>query len=204
MKKVLTFALCLLLCVALLNCAKKKEEAPKEAAPVAAVATANVVDTLMNDGRFTTFNKAVEAAGLVETLKGMGPFTVFAPTDSAFAKLPPGTVDGLLADVPTLKSLLLYHVVSGQMMAADLMKMTKLGSMAGDSIAVMVMPDGKVMLNNSANVIQADVAAKNGVVHVVDTVLIPPSMKAPAKAPAKAHAKAVKKAAAKHTIKKTK
>lgn len=179
MKKVLTLVLCLLLCVALLNCAKKKEEASKEAAP-AAVATADIVDLALNDGRFTTFCKAVEAAGLVETLKGPGPFTVFAPTDSAFAKLPPGTVDGLLGDIPTLKNLLLYHVVSGRMMAADIMKTSTLGSITGDPIMVMIMPDGKVMLNDNANIVQSDVAAKNGVIQVIDNVLKPPAKTAPA------------------------
>jgi uncharacterized surface protein with fasciclin (FAS1) repeats len=177
MKKTLTIALCLLLCVALLDCAKKKEEAPKQETQVAA--PGDIVEIAMNDGRFTTLVKALEAAGLVETLKGPGPFTVFAPTDSAFAKLPPGTVDGLLADVPQLKNILLYHVVSGKVMAADVAKLADATTVLGAPIKVTVMPNGNVMINN-ANVIAADIVASNGVIHVIDTVLLPPAP-APAK-----------------------
>jgi uncharacterized surface protein with fasciclin (FAS1) repeats len=185
MKKVLTVALCLLLCVALLNCAKKKEEAPKtEAQQVAPLP--DIISLAMSDGRFTTLVKAIEAAGLVDTLKSEGPFTVFAPTDSAFMKLPPGTVDGLLGDIPTLRNLLLYHVVVGKMMAADIALVKKLGSAAGDSITVTGMPDGKVMVND-ANVIQADVNAKNGVIHAIDKVIMPPSKTPPAKPAKKGH-----------------
>ncbi len=173
MKKVVTVVFCLLLCAAILDCAKKK--GAEKATAGAAVATANIVDTLLSDGRFTTLSKAIETAGLVETLKGPGPFTLFAPTDSAFAKLPPGAVDGLLGDTATLKNLLLYHVVQGRLMAADIMKMGTLGSMAGDSIAVMIMPDGKIMLGDNANVVQTDWLAKNGVIQVIDNILKPPA-----------------------------
>ena len=116
---------------------------------------------------------AINAAGLAETLKGPGPFTVFAPTDSAFAKLPPGTVESLLQDVPTLKNILLFHVVPGKVMAADVANMPKAPTALGDSLTVMVMPDGKVMIGD-ANVVIADIEAKNGVIHVIDKVLLPP------------------------------
>jgi len=175
MKRILTLALCFVLCVGLLSCAKKKEEAPQpETQQVAA--PADIVDVAINDGRFTTLVKAIEAAGLVETLKGPGPFTVFAPIDDAFAKLPPGTVDGLLADVPQLKNILLYHVVPGKVMAADVAKLTEAATVLGAPVKVTVTPDGKVMIND-ANVIVADIEASNGVIHVIDTVIIPPAAK---------------------------
>jgi transforming growth factor-beta-induced protein len=170
MKKYLVLALCLLLCVSLIYCAKKKEEAPKQEA---VTTPGDIVDIATADGRFTTLVTALNAAGLVETLKGPGPFTVFAPTDSAFAKLPPGTVESLMKDVPTLKNILLYHVVPGKIMAADIVNMPKCASALGDTLKTTVMPDGSVMIND-ANVLITDIEAKNGVIHVIDKVLIPP------------------------------
>jgi len=185
MKKFLVLSLCLLLCVSLLFCAKKKEEAPK---PAAVATPGDIIEVATADGHFTTLLSAITAAGLTETLKGPGPFTVFAPTDSAFAKLPPGTVESLLQDVPTLKNILLYHVVAAKAMAADIAKMPKCASVLGDTLTAMVMPDGKVMIGD-ATVVKADVEAKNGVIHVIDKVLLPPQKKAEpapaAKAPAK-------------------
>jgi transforming growth factor-beta-induced protein len=137
----------------------------------------DIVDTAVADGRFTTLATALEAAGLVETLKGEGPFTVFAPTDDAFNKLPEGTIPALLEDIPALTDILLYHVVPGKVMAADVVKLD--GEMAdtaleGAQIAIKVDGD-KVMLNEDVMVIITDVEASNGVIHVVDTVLLPPT-----------------------------
>lgn len=135
----------------------------------------DIVDTAIADGNFTTLVAAVQAAGLVDTLKGEGPFTVFAPTDEAFAKLPEGTVEGLLNDIPALTDILLYHVVPGKVMAADVVALD--GQMVdtaleGEQIAVAV-EDGKVMLNESSQVIVTDIETANGVIHVIDTVLLP-------------------------------
>lgn len=133
----------------------------------------DIVDTAINDGRFTTLVAAVEAAGLVETLKGEGPFTVFAPTDDAFANLPEGvTVEGLLEDLPLLKNILLYHVVSGKVMAADVVALESAPTVLGKDVAIKVEGD-KVMLND-AQVIITDIETSNGVIHVIDSVLLPP------------------------------
>ena len=132
----------------------------------------DIVDTAVADGRFTTLAAALEAAGLVETLKGEGPFTVFAPTDDAFAKLPEGTVEALLQDIPALTDILLYHVVSGEVMAADVVNLESAETVSGKSISIKVM-DGKVFLNDS-EVIITDIVATNGVIHVIDSVLLPP------------------------------
>ena len=132
----------------------------------------DIVDTAVADGRFTTLAAALEAAGLVETLKGEGPFTVFAPTDEAFAKLPEGTVEALLQDIPALTDILLYHVVSGEVMAADVVNLESAETVSGKSISIKVM-DGKVFLNDS-EVIITDIVATNGVIHVIDSVLLPP------------------------------
>ncbi len=131
---------------------------------------ADIVDTAVSAGSFTTLVAAVKAAGLVDTLKGNGPFTVFAPTDDAFAKLPAGTVDSLLKDVPKLKEILTYHVVSGKVMAADVSKLTKATTVQGTDVKIDASSGVKV---NDATVTTADVAADNGVIHIIDTVLIP-------------------------------
>ena len=136
---------------------------------------ADIVDTAVSAGNFTTLVAAVKAAGLVDTLKGPGPFTVFAPTDEAFAKLPPGTVDALLKDPEKLKGILLYHVVSGKVMAADVVKLKTAKTVGGGVLTIKVMGD-KVMVNN-ASVIKTDIVTDNGVIHVIDTVLIPKSKK---------------------------
>jgi len=170
MKKYLVLALCLVLCASLLYCSKKKEEAPKTeeiAMP------GDIVEIASADGRFTTLVTAIEAAGLVETLKGEGPFTVFAPTDSAFAKLPPGTVDALLQDLPKLKDILLYHVVPGKLMAAMVANLATTATVLGPEVTVKVTPEGLVLIND-ATVVITDIMAKNGIIHVIDRVLIPP------------------------------
>ena len=131
----------------------------------------DIVDTAVAAGSFKTLATALEAAGLVDTLKGPGPFTVFAPTDAAFAKLPAGTVEGLLKDKPKLTAILTYHVVPGNVKAADVVKLDSAKTVNGQSVAIKVV-DGKVMVDN-ATVTTADIEASNGVIHVIDTVLLP-------------------------------
>jgi len=134
--------------------------------------TKDVVGTAVGAGQFKTLVAAVKAAELVETLKGEGPFTVFAPTDEAFAK---ETLDGLLKDKKALTAVLTYHVVPGKVMAADLLKLTTAKTVQGKDIKIAV-KDGKVTVNG-ANVVKADIPCKNGVIHVIDAVLLPPSDK---------------------------
>ena len=131
---------------------------------------ADIVDTAVNAGSFNTLVAAVKAANLVDTLKGAGPFTVFAPTDEAFAKLPQGTVDGLLQDIPKLTKILTYHVVSGKVTAADVVKLNSAKTVEGTDVKIDASNGVKV---NNATVTTPDVAADNGVIHVIDTVLIP-------------------------------
>lgn len=133
----------------------------------------DIVDTAVGAGSFNTLVAAVQAADLVETLKSEGPFTVFAPTDEAFAKLPEGTIDDLLKpeNKEKLQAILLYHVVPGKVMAADVVNVTSAKTANDMSLAVMV--DGKTVKINEAQVIQTDIMTSNGVIHVIDTVLIP-------------------------------
>jgi uncharacterized surface protein with fasciclin (FAS1) repeats len=131
---------------------------------------ADIVDTAVAAGSFNTLVKAVQAAGLVETLKGPGPFTVFAPTDEAFAKLPPGALDALLQDKAKLQAVLTYHVVPGKVMAADVVKLKTAKTVQGQSLTVDTSKGVKV---GTANVVKTDVMASNGVIHVIDTVLMP-------------------------------
>jgi len=131
---------------------------------------ANIVDTAVKAGSFTALVKAVQAAGLADTLSGPGPFTVFAPNDDAFGKLPQGTVENLLKDIPKLKDVLTYHVVSGRHMASDVAKQRSLKTVQGQSISVRTEGGVKV---DGATVVQADIAADNGVIHVIDSVIMP-------------------------------
>ncbi len=133
---------------------------------------ADIVDTAVA-AHFNTLVTAVKAAGLVDVLKGPGPFTVFAPTDEAFAKLPAGTLEGLLKpeNKEKLKSILTYHVVSGKVMAKDVMQLDSAKTAEGESVKIAAGPGG-VMINN-AHVTKTDIAASNGVIHVIDTVLLP-------------------------------
>jgi len=147
--------------------------ATPSAAPSAAAAT-DIVGTATAAGSFKTLLTAATAAGLVETLQGKGPFTVFAPTDEAFAALPAGTLDKLLADKEALKNVLLYHVVAGDVTADQVVKLTSATSVEGAPIAISV-KDGKVYLNGSAQVVTPDVMASNGVIHVIDKVILPPT-----------------------------
>ncbi len=131
---------------------------------------ANIVDTAVKAGSFSTLVSAIEAAGLVETMKGTGPFTVFAPTDDAFAKLPKGTVEGLLKDLPKLKQILTYHVVPGKVLAADVVKLKSAKTVEGSEVKIDASNGVKV---NDSTVTTPDVAADNGVIHIIDTVLLP-------------------------------
>jgi uncharacterized surface protein with fasciclin (FAS1) repeats len=132
---------------------------------------ADIVDVAIGAGSFGTLVAAVQAAGLVDTLKGEGPFTVFAPTDEAFAKLPAGTVEGLLSDVPALTKILTYHVVPGKVTAADVVNLSSATTVEGSDLAIEAV-DGTVKVGG-ATVVQADVMADNGVIHVIDAVLLP-------------------------------
>jgi uncharacterized surface protein with fasciclin (FAS1) repeats len=133
----------------------------------------NIVEIAIEAGNFNTLVTAVKAAGLAETLQGPGPFTVFAPSDAAFAKLPAGTVESLLADKAKLTSILTYHVVSGKVMADDIVKANGATPTTVNGLPLdIVVRDGKVYVNG-AQVVSADIAASNGVIHVIDTVLLP-------------------------------
>jgi len=131
----------------------------------------DIVDTAVAAGSFNTLVTAVKEAGLVETLKGSGPFTVFAPTDEAFAKIPKEKLEALLKNKEALKKVLLYHVVAGNVMAKDVVKLKAAKTVEGSSVKVTV-KGGKVMIDN-ANVVKTDIACTNGVIHVLDTVLMP-------------------------------
>lgn len=131
---------------------------------------ADIVDTAKSAGSFNTLVTAVQAAGLVDTLKGPGPFTVFAPTDEAFAKIPKAKLDALLKDKAALTKVLTYHVVSGKVMAADV-KVGNVKTVEGSNLKVSA-TGGKVMVDK-AHVVKTDIVADNGVIHVIDTVLMP-------------------------------
>jgi len=135
----------------------------------------DIVDTAVAAGQFKTLAAALKAAGLVDTLKGSGPFTVFAPTDAAFAKLPAGTLEDLLKpeNKTKLVAILTYHVVPGDVTAAQVAKLSQATTVNG-AILKLSAHDGKVMVNN-ADVVKADVQASNGVIHVIDAVLLPPA-----------------------------
>lgn len=135
--------------------------------------TKDVVETAVAAGSFKTLARALDAADLVNTLKGSGPFTVFAPTDEAFAKLPPGTLENLLKpeNKETLQRILTYHVVPGKVMAADVARVKSAKAVNGETISVNA--EGGIVRVNDARVVKADIAASNGVIHVIDTVMLP-------------------------------
>jgi uncharacterized surface protein with fasciclin (FAS1) repeats len=141
------------------------------AAGTQAQSTQDIVDTAAAAGSFKTLVKAVQEAGLVQTLKGTGPFTVFAPTDEAFAKLPAGTLEALLQDKQKLSAILTYHVVPGRVLAADVVKMGSAKTVNGQEISITIR-DGTAMVDN-AKVIRTDILASNGVIHVIDSVILP-------------------------------
>jgi uncharacterized surface protein with fasciclin (FAS1) repeats len=159
MKKIVVLALTLTLGIAGAAWAGHHEKAGKD-----------LVDTAVAAGSFKTLATALEAAGLVDTLKGEGPFTVFAPTDEAFAKLPAGTVEALLADKEKLVRVLTYHVVPGKVTAADVVGLSGAKTVEGGELRIDTSEGVRI---NGASVVTADVMASNGIIHVIDTVLIP-------------------------------
>lgn len=158
---------CLTMTPALASDHHKKSDHKKMSKKAASM---DIVDTAVANGSFNTLVAAVKAAGLVDTLKSEGPFTLFAPTDAAFAKLPEGTVEALLKDKEKLTSILTYHVVAGKVTAKDVVKLKEAGTVQGGKVKIDA-ADG-VMINN-AKVTTADVMTSNGVIHVIDTVLMP-------------------------------
>jgi uncharacterized surface protein with fasciclin (FAS1) repeats len=137
-------------------------------------ATKDLVDTAVNAGQFKTLAAALGAADLVDTLKGEGPFTVFAPTDEAFAKLPPGTVENLLKpeNKDQLIAILTYHVVPGKVMAADVVELKEAKTVNGKMLDIET--KGDAVMVNDAKVTATDIGATNGIIHVIDTVILPP------------------------------
>jgi uncharacterized surface protein with fasciclin (FAS1) repeats len=165
-------------CVAVNTTTQYGQTATAPAAPAAKQGT--IVQTAKDAGQFNTLCELIAAAGLVDTLNSAGPFTVFAPTDAAFAKLPPETLASLKKDPKALAAILTYHVVPGKKDAAEVVKMKEIMTVEGQPIMITIV-DGKVMLNKSATVVKTDVGASNGVIHVIDTVIMPPAKKADAK-----------------------
>ncbi len=135
----------------------------------------DIVETAVAAGSFKTLATALTAAGLIETLKGPGPFTVFAPTDEAFAKVPKATLDALLANKEQLKQVLLYHVVAGKVLAADVVKLNGKGAKTVQGSEAKISVAGGTVKVDAATVVKTDIAAKNGVIHVIDSVILPPS-----------------------------
>lgn len=144
---------------------------PSIAAEAESMNTKTIVEIAAGDSNFSTLVAAVKAAGLAETLSGEGPYTVFAPTNEAFAKLPEGTLESLLQDKEKLAAILTYHVVPGKVMASDVLKLTSATTVQGQDLTIKA-ENGAVMVND-ANVVKTDIEASNGVIHVIDTVLMP-------------------------------
>ncbi|WP_322509943.1 fasciclin domain-containing protein, partial [Anaerolinea sp.] len=183
MNRITVFSLFLVLALILAACAPAATPAPTATPmpptpmpqPTSTEAPKTIVDLAVADGRFNTLVAAVQAAGLVDTLKGEGPFTVFAPTDDAFAKLPAGTLDELLKpeNKQKLVDILTYHVVAGKVMAADVTKLSEAETLLGTPVMINV--NGNMVKINDSNVVITDVEASNGVIHVIDSVLLPPA-----------------------------
>lgn len=183
MNRITVFSLFLALALILAACAPAATPAPTATPmpptpmpqPTPTEAPKTIVDLAVADGRFNTLVAAVQAAGLVDTLKGEGPFTVFAPTDDAFAKLPAGTLDELLKpeNKQKLVDILTYHVVAGKVMAADVTKLSEAETLLGTPVMINV--NGNMVKINDSNVVITDVEASNGVIHVIDSVLLPPA-----------------------------
>jgi len=170
MKKIV-FGVLILLSFTLVSCVSSQDGAEMGMKDEMAKDLPSIAEIAVDDGRFTTLVAALDAADLVDTLSNDGPFTVFAPTDDAFAKLPEGTVESLLGDIPSLKSILLYHVVSGKVMASDVVELDAAPTLNGKDVMIKV-DMGNVYIND-AQVIITDIEASNGVIHVVDTVILP-------------------------------
>ncbi|KAB2837502.1 fasciclin domain-containing protein [bacterium] len=144
-----------------------------DAKPAAAGGGADIVDTAVAAGNFKTLATALQAAGLIETLKGPGPFTVFAPTDEAFAKLPAGALEGLLKDKAKLSAVLTYHVVPGMVTASEVVKLKEAKTVNGQAAKISV--QGSEVMVDGAKVVKTDIKTKNGVIHVIDAVIMPKS-----------------------------
>ncbi len=177
------FAFIAILALVVAACSSSDDEAAETTTTTAAPVTTEAMEEEMTEdtivdvavaNEFNTLVAAVQAAGLVETLQGDGPFTVFAPTDEAFAALPEGTLESLLEDPEALADILTYHVVAGSVLAEDVVGLDAATTVQGSDIAIAVV-DGGVVLNGSANVVATDVKASNGVVHVIDAVILPPA-----------------------------
>jgi uncharacterized surface protein with fasciclin (FAS1) repeats len=164
-------SLATLIAIGLMAVTGQRGEAQMSQATMKHAKTGDIVDVAVAAGSFNTLATALKAAGLVETLKGPGPFTVFAPTDEAFAKLPKGTLDGLLKDKAKLTAILTYHVVPGRVMAADVVKLNAAKTVNGESVEIRV--DSGTVYVDDAQVVTTDIAASNGVIHVIDSVLLP-------------------------------
>lgn len=174
-----TLAVATLVALSACSGAKKDDAAVIDSATPAAApamdsaAPKDIIETATSAGTFSTLARALEAAGLVETLKGSGPYTVLAPTDEAFAKIPAKDLEALLADKAALTRVLTYHVISGNVPSTQVSTMTEATTLEGSKLEIKVV-DGRVMLNGKAAVTSADIPASNGVIHVIDTVLMPP------------------------------
>ncbi len=167
-----TTSLCLVL-----NASQDSKPVTAPAAPASQTAKlVTIVQTAKDAGQFKTLCELITAAGLVDTLNSAGPFTVFAPTDEAFAKLPPETIAALKMDPKALAAILTYHVAAGKVLAADVVKLKEVKTVEGAPVKIEIV-DGKVMLNKSATVVKTDILASNGVIHVIDTVIMPPAKK---------------------------
>ncbi len=151
----------------------KDDSKKTDTAKTETMSSQNIVEVASGNPEFSTLVTAIKAAGLVETLSSEGPFTVFAPTNAAFDKLPAGTLDSLLKDPAKLKAILTYHVVSGNVKAADVVKLTSATTVAGQNVTIAV--EGETVKVNNATLTQTDIATSNGTIHVIDTVLLPPT-----------------------------
>jgi uncharacterized surface protein with fasciclin (FAS1) repeats len=156
------------------HCSSHSESANAAKASATTEQKMDIVATAAANGSFSTLVTAIEAAGLVEALQGEGPFTVFAPTDEAFAALPEGTIESLLKDKAKLTAVLTYHVLPGEVMAADAIKLNKAETLQGESITIKAHKEG-VMIDN-AKVVMTDIECSNGVIHVIDAVILPENM----------------------------
>lgn len=172
MNKLMKFSLALSLLLAVAPATLAGHHAEKSNSHAAAPKAKDIVTTAVEAGSFKTLATALTAAGLIDTLKGKGPFTVFAPTDAAFAKIPKATLDALLKDKAALKKVLLYHVVAGNVMAKDVVKLKTAKTVQGSNVTISV--NGKNVKINNANVTATDIKTSNGVIHVIDTVIMPP------------------------------
>lgn len=175
LSKIVLVALLGLSVVSINQVAKADNHGKKAESTITNPQMKDIVETAVTAGNFNTLVAAVKAAGLVETLKGKGPFTVFAPTDSAFAKLPAGTVESLLKNKDKLNSILTYHVVAGKVMAADVVKLSSAAAVNGQALTIKADKSG-VMVDN-AKVVITDIACSNGVIHVIDKVVLPKEKK---------------------------